>query len=106
MPKKSFFFNIPGQWHTFQVLSLELLAAGLVLKLVVLTDKAVTEGAFEHPSPMIPHPSVTLNARGVRQRACAGVTGETLTTMTHPSLTEVTDGTLERGGREGGERDY
>jgi hypothetical protein len=106
MPKNSI-FNIRGPWHTFQVFSLKLLAAGLVLKLVILTDKAVAEGALEHPAAMIPHPSVTLDARGVRQRTCAGVTGEALATMTHPSLTEVTDGTLE--GREGErrrERDY
>ena len=50
---------------------------------------------------MIPHPSVTLDAGGVGQRARAGVSGETLAAMTHPSLTEVTDGTLE-GEREGG----
>ena len=85
--------------HTFQVLCLELLTAGLVLKLIVLTDKAVAEGALEHPTAMIPHPSVALNAGGVSQRACAGVSGETLSAMTHPSLTEITDGTLE--GREG-----
>ena len=50
---------------------------------------------------MIPHPSVALDAGGVGQRARAGVSGETLAAMTHPSLTEVTDGTLE-GEREGG----
>ena len=70
-----------------------------MLKLVILTDKAVTEGALEHPTAMIPHPSVALDAGGVSQRARAGMSGETLSAMTHPSLTEVTDGTLE--GREG-----
>ena len=89
--------------RTFQVLSLELLTAGLVLKLIILTDKAVTEGALEHPTAMIPHSSVALDAGGIGQRARAGVSGETLAAMTHPSLTEVTDGTLE-GEREGGER--
>ena len=85
--------------HTFQVLCLELLTAGLVLKLVVLTDETVTEGALEDPAAMIPHTSVTLNAGGIRQWARAGMTGETLATMTHPGLTEVTNGTL-KGGRD------
>ena len=97
MPKQSPTNGI----RTFQVLGLELLTAGLVLKLIILADKAVAEGALEHPTAMIPHPSVALDAGGVGQRARAGVSGETLAAMTHPSLTEVTDGTL-KGEREGG----
>ena len=101
--KNIFFFY---KWHTFQVFGLELLTAGLVLKLIILTDKVVAEGALEYPTTMIPHPSVALDAGGIGQRARAGVSGETLAAMTHPSLTEVTDGTLEgEREREGGEQE-
>ena len=67
-----------------------------MLKLIILTDEAVTEGALEHSPTVIPHPSVTLNAGGICQRAGAGMSGEALAAMTHPSFTEVTDSTLER----------
>lgn len=65
-----------------------------MLKLVVLTDEAVTEGALEHPPPVIPHPSVALDAGGVGQRTGAGVSREALPTVADPSLTEITDSSL------------
>lgn len=75
-----------------------------MLKLVVLTEETVAEGALEHTSTMVPHTPVTLDTDGVSKWTCAGVCGETLTAMTYPRLTEVTYSTLQvEGVREGRE---
>ena len=79
---------------TFEILSLDLLAAGLVLKLVILTEVAAAVGAGEDPPPVLPDPAVTLRTGDVRQRTAAGVRGEALATVTHPRLTEITNSSL------------
>ena len=81
---------------TLEIFPFQLLAAGLMLKLVILTQEAVTEGALEDPPPMVPHTPVALQAVGVGQRACAGMGGQAATAVTHPSFTKVTYGTLHR----------
>ena len=45
---------------------------------------------------MFPGSSVALDAIGVGQGAGTGMCSEALTTVTHPRLTEITDGTLKR----------
>ena len=67
----------------------------MVLKLVILTDEAVAVRALEDSSPVVPNSSVALDAGGVGERTGTGMGGETFTTMTDPSLTEITNGTLE-----------
>ena len=44
---------------------------------------------------MVPDASVTLNTAGIREGTCAGMCSETLATVTHPRLTEVTYCSLE-----------
>ena len=44
---------------------------------------------------MVPDTSVTLNTAGICEGTCAGMCSETLATVTHPRLTEVTYCSLE-----------
>lgn len=66
-----------------------------MFKLVILTQEVVAERALEDPPPMVPHSPLALYAHHVRQRASAGVSGQALTAVTHPSFTEVTYSTLK-----------
>ena len=81
--------------RTLHVFRLELLTACLVLKLVILTDEAVTVRALEDSSSVVPNSSVTLDAGGISERTGTGMGGETFTTVTDPSLAEIANGTLE-----------
>ena len=66
-----------------------------MFKLIILADEAVAERALEDSPSVVPDSSVALNAGGIGERAGAGMGGETLTTVTDPGLTEITNGTLE-----------
>lgn len=79
---------------TFKALSFQSLTTGLMLKLIVLTEVTVAEGALENPAPVFPHSSLALHAHGIRQRTGAGMCRQALATVTHPPFTEVTDCTL------------
>lgn len=75
---------------TFVSLCLQDLATGLVLKLVILTQEVVAEGATVYPSPMVPYTAFTLDTVGIHERTCASVGTEALSPVAHPGLTEVT----------------
>lgn len=78
--------------YTLEGLSLQDLAARLVFKLVVLTEKTVAEGALENTTPVFPDVAFTLNARGLLQRTCAGVGGQALSPVAHPRFAIVAYG--------------
>ncbi len=65
-----------------------------MLKLVILTEEAVAEGAPEDPPPVVPHTPVTLQAMGICQGTSAGMGGQAFAAMTHPPFTEITYRTL------------
>ena len=67
-----------------------------MLELVVLTEEVVAERAAEDPATVFPHAPLTLQTHRVCQWAGARMCGQTLATVTHPALTEVTYGTLNR----------
>jgi len=74
-----------------QVLLLDHLAGGLVLKLIVLTERLGAEAAGEATAPMVPHASLTLNTLGISEGASTCVFAQALLAMAHPGLTEITN---------------
>lgn len=83
----------PVTRHTLQRLSLQDLTAGLVLKLVVLAQEIVAEGALEDAATVFPDVALALDARGVLQWTRASVGRQALPSMAHPGLAVVADGT-------------
>lgn len=61
--------------YTLESLSLQDLAACLVFKLVVFTEKTVAEGTLKDAAPVFPDIAFTLYARGLLQGTGAGVGG-------------------------------
>jgi len=59
--------------QALKILSLDHLAAGLVLELVILTQELKAEAARESPTSIIPDASLTLDAFCVSQGAVAGM---------------------------------
>ena len=77
---------------TFQILSLNHLATGLVLKLIIFTEELETEAACETSSSVVPHSSLTLHTLRISENTATGVTLQTLLAMTNPGFTEITNG--------------
>lgn len=75
-----------------QILLLNHLAGRLVLKLVILTERLEAEAAGEAPAPVIPHTSLALNAVGLAEHTRARMLSQTLSAVTDPRLTEITNG--------------
>lgn len=76
--------------HTFICLRFQDLTAGLVLKLIVLTQEVVTEGATKYPSPVVPYTAFALNAVCIGEGTLTGMGAQTLPAVTDPGFTEVT----------------
>jgi len=85
---------------TLQRLLFNNLAASLVFKLVIFTEKFEAETTSENPSPMVPNSPFTLDTLSIPEETRACVRLETLPPVTHPRLAEVTDGShhLHAGG--------
>lgn len=83
----------PVTGHTLQRLGLQDLTAGLVLKLIVLAQEVVAEGALEDAATVFPDVALALDARGVLQWTRAGVGRQALPSVAHPGLAVVADGT-------------
>lgn len=77
---------------TLEGLLLQNLTGGLVLKLVILTQEVLAVVTPEDASPVAPHITLTLITNSIHEGTGAGVSLETLPPMTHPRLTEITDG--------------
>lgn len=60
-----------------------------MLKLIIFTQEAVAERALEYPPAMIPNAPLALLTNGVRQRADAGMTGETTSPVTYPGFAMI-----------------
>lgn len=79
--------------HTLECVRFQDLTARLVLKLVVFTQVVVAEGALEDAATVFPDVALALNARRILQGARASVRRQALSSMAHPGLTVVANGT-------------
>lgn len=77
---------------TLQILGLDHLAAGLVLKLVVLAQELETETTREHSTSKVPNSTVTLYTLRVSEDATTRVRLEAFLPVTNPGLAKVTNG--------------
>lgn len=67
------------------------LTTGLMFELIILAQISVAEAALEDSPSVIPHIPLTLCASGILERACAGVSLQTLLSVADPGLAEITD---------------
>lgn len=79
--------------HTLQCLCFQDLTARLVLKLIVFTQVVVAKGTLEDAATVFPDIALALNACRILQGARAGVRRQALSSMAHPGLTVVANGT-------------
>ncbi len=83
------------QTPTLEIFRVYFLTAGLMLKLIVLAESIVTEGAIEHSPSVFPHCTLTFNTHWVGEWTDTCVGGQASSTVAHPRFTEVTNGTLQ-----------
>lgn len=78
--------------ETLEVLRLQDLARGLVLKLVVFAEECIAEAAPEHPPSVIPNATFAFHANGVLEWTGARMHLQALAAVTYPGLAKVADG--------------
>lgn len=64
-----------------------------MFKLIIFTQETITEAALVNTASMLPHTPITLKADSILKGTGACMRLQALPPMTHPRLTEVTDGT-------------
>lgn len=80
---------------TFETFCLQYLAWCLMLKLIILTQVAITERALEYPSAVIPNTSLAFLTNGVHQWTDASMRGEATSSVAYPGFTVIAYGPLK-----------